>query len=74
MTLVSFFNELEKKINYALRPLLDHGFQEENALEGIHVKGQTLSHGFQEIFTRWKNNTLEGIHVEGRDRGREIRL
>jgi hypothetical protein len=29
------------KINYAQIPLLDHGFQEDNALEGIHVKGQT---------------------------------
>jgi hypothetical protein len=36
---VSFFNELatERK-NYA--SLLDHGFQENNALEGYHVKGQ----------------------------------
>jgi hypothetical protein len=23
-------------------PLLDHGFQEDNALEGVHVKGHTL--------------------------------
>jgi hypothetical protein len=41
MTSVSFFNDLatERK-NYVGRPLLDHGFQENNALEGYHVKGQ----------------------------------
>jgi hypothetical protein len=37
--LVSFFNELEIK-NHAQNSLLDHGFQEDNALEGHHVKGQ----------------------------------
>jgi hypothetical protein len=36
---VSFFNELAtEKRNYAHD--LDHGFQENNALEGYHVKGQ----------------------------------
>jgi hypothetical protein len=29
-----------KEENYAQTPLLDHGFQEDNALEGHHVKGQ----------------------------------
>jgi hypothetical protein len=44
---VSFFNELAtEKRNYAHATekrnyaLLDHGFQEDNALEGHHVKGQ----------------------------------
>ena len=55
--------------------LLDHGFQEDNALEGLPCQGTKLSHGFQEIFTGWKkDNSLEGTHVEGRDRGKEIRL
>jgi hypothetical protein len=37
-----FFNELStEKKKLCSRPLLDHGFQEDNALEGIHVKGQT---------------------------------
>jgi hypothetical protein len=35
--LVSFFNELEIR---SCSKLLDHGFQEDNALEGHHVKGQ----------------------------------
>jgi hypothetical protein len=41
-TFFSFFNELpiEKKKLFS-KPLLDHGFQEDNAMEGIHVKGQT---------------------------------
>jgi hypothetical protein len=39
--LVSFFNELAtEKRNYARGFFLDHGFQEDNALEGYHVKGQ----------------------------------
>jgi hypothetical protein len=37
--LVSFFNELEI-IKPTLNSLHDHGFQEENAPEGHHVKGQ----------------------------------
>jgi hypothetical protein len=41
---VSFFNELAtKKKNYAQMDLLDHGFQEGDALEGIHVKVQNSS-------------------------------
>jgi hypothetical protein len=32
---------LEPKIKLCSLPLLDHGFQEDNALEGIHVKGHT---------------------------------
>jgi hypothetical protein len=46
---VSFFNELAtEKRNYARelatekRNYLDHGFQEDNALEGYHVKGQNV--------------------------------
>jgi hypothetical protein len=30
-----------KEEKLCLWPLLDHGFQEDNSLEGIHVKGQT---------------------------------
>jgi hypothetical protein len=70
---VSFFNEISiEKRNYNLffswkeKLSLDHGFQEDNSLEGHHVKGQKLGHGFQEIFTGWKKNALEGTHVEGR--------
>jgi hypothetical protein len=38
---VSFFNELAiEKRNYAHDLLLYHGFQEDNSLEGHHVKGQ----------------------------------
>jgi hypothetical protein len=38
---VSFFNELAtEKRNYAPDLLLDHGFQEDNDMEGYHVKGQ----------------------------------
>jgi hypothetical protein len=70
---VSFFNELSiEKRNYARGVHPDHGFQEDNALEGYDVKGQNCGHGFQEIFIGWKIITLEGTHVEGRDRGKEI--
>jgi hypothetical protein len=38
---ISFFNELAtEKRNYARGFFFDHGFQEDNALEGYHVKGQ----------------------------------
>jgi hypothetical protein len=38
---VSFFNELAiEKRNCARGFFFDHGFQENNALEGYHVKGQ----------------------------------
>jgi hypothetical protein len=38
--LVSFLTSLKSE-NHAQRSLLDHGFKEDNDLEGIHVKGQT---------------------------------
>jgi hypothetical protein len=38
------------------------------------VTGTKLGHGFQEIFTRWKNNALEGTHVEGHVRDKDIVL
>jgi hypothetical protein len=60
--------------NYPRNSLLDHGFQEDNAPEGHRVKGQNSDHGFQEIFTRWKEHTLEGTHVKGCDRGKEIMI
>jgi hypothetical protein len=38
---LSYFNELAtKKRNYARGFFLDHGFREDNALEGYHVNGQ----------------------------------
>ena len=40
MASVSFFNELATEKKTMLVTLLDHGFQEYNALEGYHVKGQ----------------------------------
>jgi hypothetical protein len=46
-----------------LMTLLDHGFQEDNSLEGNHVKGQNFDHGFQEIFTGWKKNMLWKEHM-----------
>jgi hypothetical protein len=41
-TYVPFFNEVSSEIqkNYPRNSLLDHGFQEDKALEGHHVKGQ----------------------------------
>jgi hypothetical protein len=40
-TSVSFFNEVASEMQKTiLGTLLDHGFQEDNALEGDHVKGQ----------------------------------
>jgi hypothetical protein len=39
-TFVSFFNELAiEKRNYARCFFMDHGFQEDNDLEGYHVNG-----------------------------------
>jgi preprotein translocase subunit Sec61beta len=40
LRLVSFFNELEIRKPFSSIFLLDHGFQEDDALEGHHVKGQ----------------------------------
>jgi hypothetical protein len=40
VTSVSFFNELAIERKTKLMALLDHGFQENNTLEGHHVKGQ----------------------------------
>jgi hypothetical protein len=37
---ISFFNELSTEEKLCSLLLLDHGFQEDNALEGYHVKGQ----------------------------------
>jgi hypothetical protein len=54
--------------------LLDHGFQEDNALEGYHVKGQNSVMASKRSSLGWKRITLEGTHVEGHDRGKEIRL
>jgi hypothetical protein len=43
VTFVSFFNELAtEKRKLHLWTFLDHGFQENNAREGHHVKGQKL--------------------------------
>jgi hypothetical protein len=40
-TSISFFNEVASETQKTiLDSLLDHGFQEDNALEGHHVKGQ----------------------------------
>jgi hypothetical protein len=71
--LVSFFNELEIR-KPCSNSLLDHGFQEDNALEGHHVKGQNSVMASKRSSLDGRNNTLEGTHVEGRDRGKEIRL
>ena len=40
---VSFFNELSMERKTMIVPLLDHGFQEENAMEGINFKGKTTT-------------------------------
>ena len=40
VTSVSFFNEIATERKTMLMALLDHGFQENNVLEGHHVKGQ----------------------------------
>jgi hypothetical protein len=40
-TSVSFFNKLATERKNMLITSLDHGSQEDNSLEGIHVKGQT---------------------------------
>jgi hypothetical protein len=40
-TSISFFNKVATETQKAiLKPLFDHGFQEDNALEGDHVRGQ----------------------------------
>ena len=46
-----------------LQSLFDHGFQEDNALEGHHVKGQTLVMAFKRSLfdgrnTLWKDTML----------------
>jgi hypothetical protein len=40
VTSISFFNELSIEKKTMLVDLLDHSFQEDNSLEGMHVKGQ----------------------------------
>jgi hypothetical protein len=39
-TSISFFNEVASETQKLSLALLDHGFQEDNAPEGHHVKGQ----------------------------------
>jgi hypothetical protein len=62
------------KINYALRPLLDHGFQEDNALEGIHVKGQTSVMASKRSSLDGRTTLWKEYMSRVCDRGREIRL
>jgi hypothetical protein len=54
MTSILFFNEVVAEMQkLSSEPLLDHGFQEDNALEEHHVKGQNS------VITS-KRSSLEG--------------
>jgi hypothetical protein len=66
---VSFFNEIAtEKRKYARGFFFDHGFQEDNTLEGYHVKGQnsvmdskrSSSNGRQSL---WKEQMLRVVTV-----------
>jgi hypothetical protein len=63
-----------KSENHAQKSLLDHGFQEDNAPEGHHVKGQNSVMDSKRSSLDGRNTLWKKHMSRAHDKGKEIRL